>query len=217
MHKRQRIPSLFLFTTSFLIALVLATASNAQPISGSLERAPTTGLSNSTGIVTGFGCYQVVRSRPDGKITLVGQRSTAGADAGVGHFCAVCVNANSTLPNPFGGAVDSKVLLTAMQAGSSTSDVALQPNSKIIRVGRCANGNDSVGRVVRMSASGRLDPGYDGDAQIYALEHGLIVAPALLGFSGDAVLQGISFTPDSTRTTWAQNRGYLTGSCQMAL
>jgi hypothetical protein len=54
----------------------------------------------------------------------------------------------------------------------------------------------------------------DGDSRDATPNDTLLFARALLGFSGDRVLQGISFPPGSTRTTWPAIRDYLSSQCK---
>ncbi|MGL5004890.1 MAG: hypothetical protein ACRDAM_18275, partial [Casimicrobium sp.] len=56
----------------------------------------------------------------------------------------------------------------------------------------------------------------DGDGQRSAGIDGLILLRSLLGMTGDAVTNGISFASNATRRDWTALSTYLRGSCGLA-
>ncbi|HNY48643.1 MAG TPA: hypothetical protein PKN64_16930, partial [Casimicrobium sp.] len=57
----------------------------------------------------------------------------------------------------------------------------------------------------------------DGDGSVVATKDGLIAARAMLGLTGAAVTNGISFSGAATRTDWTSIRRYLVNQCGMTL
>ena len=68
----------------------------------------------------------------------------------------------------------------------------------------------------RVPVSGAIAFDIDGDGLVLAATDGLMLLRAALGLTGDAVVAGAT-APGATRTTWNAVRGYLNGSCGMAL
>ena len=53
----------------------------------------------------------------------------------------------------------------------------------------------------------------DGDGRVLATTDGLMLSRVAAGMSGNAVLQGVQFAPNATRTTWPSIRDYLSIHC----
>lgn len=154
--------------------------------------------------------------QPDGKIVLAGLCNNGGNF----DFCAVRYNANGTLDSGFNG---SGKLLTPIGNGfDRASAAAIQSDGKIVLAGSCAR--SSGGNVF---CNARYDGGpfgaqnckldIDGDNRILPATDSLIHARIALGLTGDAVVAGISFPVEATRTTWASIRMYLVTQCGMNL
>ena len=60
-------------------------------------------------------------------------------------------------------------------------------------------------------------PDLDGDGLSNAAVDGVINLRILLGFTGNAVVSGITFPPAATRKTWPLIRDHLVSQCGMPL
>ncbi len=57
----------------------------------------------------------------------------------------------------------------------------------------------------------------DGDGRVIATIDGLIVTRAMIGFTGIALINGVTFAPHASRTTEKDIREYLVGQCGMSM
>ena len=154
--------------------------------------------------------------QPDGKIVLAGFC----VNGGNFDFCAVRYNANGTLDNGFNG---SGKLITPVGNGiDRVTTAAIQLDGKIVLAGSCASSSGS-----NVFCTARYDGGpfgaqnckldIDGDNRILPATDSLIHARIALGLTGDAVVAGITFPAEATRTTWTSIRTYLVTQCGMNL
>ena len=67
------------------------------------------------------------------------------------------------------------------------------------------------------SAARQCSLDIDGDGSYVATVDGLIATRVMLGLTGSAVVNGVSFPATATRTTWPALRTHLITQCQMAL
>lgn len=115
-------------------------------------------------------------------------------------------------------------VITGIGAGSDEARaIVLQPDGKMVVAGRCYSANG----IIRNFCLARYQGGpfearncaldIDGDNQVLATTDILISARIALGMSGNTVLNGITFAPHATRTTWPAIRDYLVTQCGMSI
>jgi len=110
-------------------------------------------------VITSLGSFSdfgaaAVALQPDGKIVVVGQSGNGGFDST--NFSVVRYNADGSLDASFDG--DGKVITAVSNFADDARDVAIQPDSKIVVVGRDSNG----AAVVRYNVNGSLDASFGG-------------------------------------------------------
>lgn len=166
---------------------------------------------------------QSVALQSDGKILLAGQCN----NDQIPQFCIKRLYDNGSLDTTFNGSGTVRTSISG-NFNTSTSDIAygmaLQPDGKIVLAGTCRDGN---GTNVDKFCTARYDGGpfaarvcsvdLDGDGRFLATTDGLIFNRVGLGLTGDAVVAGIVFAPEATRTTWPLLRDYLVTQCGMSL
>ena len=113
-------------------------------------------------------------------------------------------------------------VITQIGAGDDlASALALQPDGKIVAGGNCHNGTDYDFCLARYQGgpfeARNCSLDIDGDNQVLATTDILISARVALGMSGNTVLNGITFAPHATRTTWPAIRDYLVTQCGMSI
>jgi len=111
---------------------------------------------------------------------------------------------------------------TPVAGGINQADAGggLQSDGKILIAGNCgtSSARACATRVMGFPSNGSscsLD--IDGDGSFNALVDGLIVNRALLGLSGAAVTNNITFAANAVRTSWTDIRLFLVGQCGMTL
>ena len=57
----------------------------------------------------------------------------------------------------------------------------------------------------------------DGDGKVIATPDGLILTRAMIGVTGSALINGVTFEPHALRTTGADIRDYLVSQCGMSI
>ena len=111
-------------------------------------------------VAFGQGVVRRAALQPDGKIVGAGNTNT-------GDFLVVRLTADGSLDPTFDG--DGVVMtdfgLPFSFSLDSAAAVALQPDGKIVVVGRVLNGFTSAFGVARYDQSGALDPTFDGDGR----------------------------------------------------
>ncbi|HPT57140.1 MAG TPA: hypothetical protein PLK42_10715, partial [Casimicrobium sp.] len=143
------------------------------------------------------------------------------------QFCIKRLYDNGSLDTTFNGSGTVRTSISG-NFNASTSDVAygmaLQPDGKIVLAGTCRDGaganigNFCVARYEGGPFAARLcSVDLDGDGRFLATTDGLIFNRVGLGLTGDAVVSGIGFAPEATRTTWPLIREYLVTQCGMSL
>jgi uncharacterized delta-60 repeat protein len=166
---------------------------------------------------------QAIALQTDGKILLGGQCN----NDQIPQFCIKRLYDNGSLDTTFSGSGTVRTSISG-NFNASTSDVAygvaLQPDGKIVLAGTCRDG--SGGNVEKFCVA-RYEGGpfaarlcsvdLDGDGRFLATTDGLIFNRVGLGLTGDAVVSGIGFAPEATRTTWPLIREYLVTQCGMSL
>jgi len=101
-----------------------------------------------------------VAVQPDGKIVVAGYGTAGGND----DFAVVRYNADGSLDTSFDG--DGKVT-TAIGSGADWGrSVTLQPDGKILVVGRSGAGGVFTFALVRYNPDGSLDTSFDGDGKV---------------------------------------------------
>lgn len=166
---------------------------------------------------------QAIALQTDGKILLGGQCN----NDQIPQFCIKRLYDNGSLDTTFNGSGTVRTSISG-NFNASTSDVAygmaLQPDGKIVLAGTCRDGaganigNFCVARYEGGPFAARLcSVDLDGDGRFLATTDGLIFNRVGLGLTGDAVVSGIGFAPEATRTTWPLIREYLVTQCGMSL
>ncbi|MDW8312412.1 MAG: hypothetical protein RMK02_06710 [Burkholderiales bacterium] len=158
---------------------------------------------------------------PDGKIIVAGYCDVViSAD-----FCLARLNPDGSLdttfdgPNPVPG--NGKFPLPIGSTTDIATSMALQPDGKIVVAGFCSNGSNYDFCVARLNGGPfgyqQCSMDIDGDGQHLATRDGLIMTRVMLGLTGSAVTQGITFAPHATRTSWSAIRNFLVTQCGMSL
>ena len=127
---------------------------------------------------------QAVAIQADGKIVAVGFDETTTDN----DFAAIRYNADGSLDETFGG--DGKV---TTQVGTSSEEayaIAIQPNGKIILVGRANNGIDTDFAIIRYNSDGTLDETFDGNSG-----NGNGIITTTIG-SGNEIFRGVAVQND---------------------
>jgi len=110
-------------------------------------------------VITSLGSFSdfgaaAVALQPDGKIVVAGQSGNNGYDST--NFSLVRYNADGSLDASFDG--DGKVITAVSDFADGASDLAVQPDSKIVVLGNAPNG----AAVVRYNGNGSLDTSFGG-------------------------------------------------------
>ncbi len=169
-----------------------------------------------TPIGSGNDIAQAVALQPDGKLVLAG-RCFSGADDDI---CALRYTANGTLDVTFGSG--GKVLTPIMAVRDDAANaIALQPDGKLVLAGSCG-GTTAIDFCAIRHDGGPFGyksctPDLDGDGLMTATIDGLINMRVMLGMTGPAIVNGITFPPTATRNTWPLIRDYLVTQCGMSL
>jgi uncharacterized delta-60 repeat protein len=158
--------------------------------------------------------------QPDGKIVLAGN-CINGSDY---DFCLARLHSDGTLDTSFdgpSGAGNGQFLLPIGTNNDYARALALQPDGKIVIVGSCYNGSNQDFCIARLNggpfAAQNCKLDFDGDGKVLATVDGLIATRVMLGMTGNAVISGIAFAPNATRTTWPAIRNYLVSQCGMVI
>jgi uncharacterized delta-60 repeat protein len=118
--------------------------------------------------------------QPDGKIVVAGSTSAGNND----DFAMIRFNADGTLDPSFG---TNGGTVTAFGSGDDVVNaIALQPDGKILLIGRSVNGSVNHFALARYNADGRLDDSF-GTA-------GRVLTP--VGSSGSGVATAVQIQPD---------------------
>ena len=162
--------------------------------------------------------------QPDGRIIVAGFRNvdTSGSSASADFVVARGLNTN--LPDETFGSGPTGTVLTAVATGVAFDygiALALQPDGKILVGGRCSDSGRAAFCLARYEGgpSGYKNCKFDidGDSTLHVATDVLITTRVALGFTGSAVLSGISFPTGATRTTWPLIRNYLITQCGVSL
>lgn len=183
------------------------------------------GTNGATVLSTTSGEFEKAYSvavQADGKILLAGMCTNDQVPA----FCVKRLYDNGTRDTTFNGNGTARTGISPYNV--STRDeghaMALQADGKIVVAGVCQDGTVADSK---LSCALRYDAGpfaarvcsvdLDGDGRFLATTDGLIFNRVGLGLTGDAVVAGIGFAPEATRTTWPLIREYLVTQCGMSL
>jgi len=178
-----------------LVVQALALAPAAHAADGALD--PSFGTSGFA--VTAVGAYgdgaTAVTVQPDGKLVAVGETSS-----GTSYDYAVLrYDADGALDTSFGG--DGKVTLDVGGAGRDdyAEGVALQPDGKIVVVGRSSLTGGQRLSVVRLAGDGSLDASFGSGGKVLTDVHGDASEAAAVTVQPDGkiVVAGSAHGPDS--------------------
>jgi uncharacterized delta-60 repeat protein len=114
----------------------------------------------STPFGSGNDAAKRVAIQPDGKIVVAGTCSN-GTNA---DFCVARYNADGVLDTTFSG--DGKVITAVGSGDDDVRAMAIQPDGRILLAGTCDNGAPSNFCLVRYSATGALDIGFNGNGKL---------------------------------------------------
>jgi uncharacterized delta-60 repeat protein len=142
-------------------------------------------------VITSFGnSAQAGRVflQPDGKIVAVGSLLTGIAPNYLGRFAMARYNADGSLDSGFG--TGGKVTHTVANGGMYLGDAALQPDGKIVALGRfSAPPNLNWGMIVRFNPNGSIDTNFATNG-IFGTEPSLYIAGIALQPDGKLVAFG---------------------------
>ena len=141
---------------------------------GSLDTSFGTGGKVSTAIGASTDSISALALQSDGKILAAGFASGGG-------FALARYNSNGTLDTTFD--TDGKLTLAPLTTSAQGRGVVVQPDGKIVVVGRDSNGSVNVMALARFNANGSLDTSFDGDGKL-TLAMGAVNSEA-----SDAVVQ----------------------------
>ncbi len=176
---------------------------------------------NGTGkVITPFGINDTATAialQPDGKLILAGScRLDITAQY---KFCAFRYNATGELDNTFNG--NGNVATPVGTMLDTATAIALQPDGKLVLAGHCATTLGEDFCAIRYDggpfAYNQCSLDLDGDNAILPTTDALIHLRIALGFTGNAVVSGITFPPTATRTTWPAIRTFLVAQCGLSL
>lgn len=158
--------------------------------------------------------------QPDGKLLLAGTCGGVGSE----DFCLARLHADGSLDGSYDGPSGSGngVLFFPMAGASDRAyALALQTDGKAVVAGACNNGVDFDFCVARLHggpfAYQNCKPDIDGDGRFLATTDALINMRIALGLTGTAVVNGVTFPANATRTTWPLIRDYLVNQCGLRL
>jgi uncharacterized delta-60 repeat protein len=110
-------------------------------------------------------------------------------------------------------------------ANSAASDSVLMHDDALLVLGTCKSSSVASSPLqpclVKLQGGplnyARCSGDIDGDGLVTPVVDSLILTRIALGFTGDAVTQGVAFAPHAARKTWSLMREHLIGQCGMAL
>lgn len=180
------------------------------------------GVNGKTALITVVRITDVssaVALQPDGKLVLAGTCVLSTRLPQHYTACAVRYHANGGLDTSFDG--DGKVVTQIGGVVDQINAVLLQPDGKLLLAGGCGDGTRTDFCSLRYDGGPfgyqNCKPDIDGDGRMTATIDGLINMRVMLGISGVAVMNGITFPSNATRKTWPLIRDYLVTQCGMSL
>jgi uncharacterized delta-60 repeat protein len=104
-----------------------------------------------------------VAAQPDGKVLLAGHCS----DGTKYDFCALRYLVNGTLDTSWGSA-GTGIVTTSIGSGGNdfANAMTLQPDGKVLLVGRCSNGGNDNFCALRYRSDGTLDPSWNSTGKV---------------------------------------------------
>jgi uncharacterized delta-60 repeat protein len=123
----------------------------------------------------------------DGRIVVAGEYAGGGVEASV---ALARLNANGSLDKSFDG--DGKVIATVPMSRDSGSDVAIQPDGKIVVAGSSYDGSGNALAVTRYSPDGTLDKSFSGDGKAITAVDGIPGQSVAIQADGKIVVAGQS-------------------------
>ncbi len=158
-----------------------------------------------------------VAVQPDGKIVLTGACAVAGSN---NMYCALRYRSDGGLDRSFNKTGTVATIVAPRSSTGSANAMLLQPDGKLVIAGSCRSADEDFCTI-------RYDGGpfgaqnckldIDGDGSVLPTTDLLIATRVARGMTGPAVVNGIGFPPNATRTTWPVIREYLVSQCGMSL
>ena len=184
---------------AMIVGLVLSAAAQAAP--GDLDPTFSADGLQTTAFPAGEAWANALAIQPDGKIVVVGRASVLTG----GQIRLVRYNPNGTYDHSFGGGGSAGA---QFGSGVQASDVAIQPDGKIVAVGR--SGGDFA--VARFNRNGSLDKSFSGDGRqltpfavggagargLRIQSNGKIVVAGYAGYKFAVARYNPNGTPDTT-------------------
>ena len=166
-----------------------------------------------------FSSYPTgVLVQPDGRLLLTGYQDNVNF-----NFSVIRTTDDGRLDASFGsgGLVTTPIANGTGNNNDFAITSVLQPDGKIVLGGYCDNSGKAAFCLARYEGG---PFGYknckfdiDGDGTVFANTDVLISTRVALGFTGSAVVNGITFPAGATRTTWPLIRDYLASQCGLSL
>jgi uncharacterized delta-60 repeat protein len=160
-ERSKRIAALFAIAAAAFVALSVAPSSAQTP--GDLDPSFASGSGKIPNLAIGSIGGATLALQPDGKIVMAGACSNSGNR----NVCLARLNTDGSLDTSFDGPDtatpgNGKFLLPIGSGNDEATALALQPDGKIVVVGRCYNGGSIEFCVARLNADGNLDTSFDG-------------------------------------------------------
>ena len=193
-HTRAALAALTVFFLCSPALLPLAAAAD-----GNLDSTFGTGGKVTTDFHTSFDNAKAVAIQPDGKIVVAGSVFGSSSAPGVSDFAVARYNSDGSLDATFGSG--GKVQIDFATSFDEASALAIQPDGKIIVVGRATpnDGSDDFG-LIRLETNGALDTTF-GNGGIVATDFGSAFLEQATGVAlqsdGQIVVAGYTYTFDT--------------------
>ncbi|MGI8639710.1 MAG: FG-GAP-like repeat-containing protein [Pyrinomonadaceae bacterium] len=108
---------------------------------------------------------EAIAIQPDGKIVVAGQAANT-PPGGTALFALARYNSDGSLDTSFDG--DGKLTTSFINGFESAFDLAVQPDGKLIVVGRASNQSSGGAALARYNGNGSLDTSFGTDGKIIA-------------------------------------------------
>ncbi len=164
---------------------------------------------------------QQVLALGDGRLLAIGSCRNL-ADTGQ-VACVALLNPDGSFDRNFGNGNNGwqRYDFGGSYSPSSLRSAAIMPDGRIGLAGTCGSGANADACFFRIEGwpaqAGSCRADIDGDGVVQGTRDALILSRVAMGMSGSAVLNGITFASNATRTTWPTIRDYLILRCGMRL
>lgn len=153
----------------------------------------------------------------DGKVVMLGSCTSGVSPNTTNDMCMARMHADGQLDWSFGS--NGKRIASLVSGDDSPQGGLMQPDGKIVAVGNCDGASNDDFCIARFEGgpftAQACSMDIDGDNRVTATVDSLIHARIALGIRGAAVISGIGFPANATRTTWNNIRDFLVTQCAM--